>query len=63
MSCLETQPSTIQLDTVTDDVHKTEPFPEKGFTNTCLEMVEMIDRCPGIKVRSLLGEEVTQSKG
>jgi hypothetical protein len=63
MSCFETQPSSVQLNAVTNDVHKTEPLPKKGLMNTLLEMVEMIDRCPGIKVRSLLGEEVTQSKG
>jgi hypothetical protein len=59
MGCLETQPSTVQLNAITDDVHKTEPLPNKGLMNTLLEMVEVVHRCPGIKIGGLLGEEVT----
>ena len=52
VSCFKAQPSSVQLNAVTDDVHKTEPFPKKGFTNTGFEMVEVINGCPGIKIGS-----------
>jgi hypothetical protein len=63
MSSFETQPSSVQLDAITDDVDETESFPEQGFANAGFEMVEVIDSCPRIKVRNLLREDTTQSKG
>jgi hypothetical protein len=63
MSGFETQPPPIQLDAITDDVDKTESLPEEGFPNAGLEMVKVIDSCSSIKVRGLLGENATQSKG
>jgi hypothetical protein len=63
MGCFKPQPSSVELNAVTDDIHKTEPLPKKGLMNTLFKMVEVVDRCPGIKIGSLLGEEVTQSKG
>jgi hypothetical protein len=59
MGCFKPQPPSVELNAVTDDVHKTKPLPKKSLMNTLLEMVEVIDRCPGIKIGSLLGEEVT----
>jgi hypothetical protein len=63
MSGLETQSPPIQLDAITDDVDKTKSLPKEGFANAGLEMVKVIDTRPSIKVRGLLGENATQSKG
>jgi hypothetical protein len=63
MSRFETQSSSIELDAVTDDVNKTEPFPEKSLPNTCLEVVEVIDGRPSVKIGSLLCEDTTHSEG
>jgi hypothetical protein len=63
MSGFEPQPPPIQLDAITDDVDKTESLPKEGFPNTGFEMVKVIDGSPSIKVRGLLGEDATQSKG
>jgi hypothetical protein len=63
MGGFKTQPTPIQLDAITDDVDETESLPEEGFPNAGFEMVKVIDSCSGIKVRGLLGEDATQSKG
>jgi hypothetical protein len=63
MSSFESQTSPVQLNTVADDIYETEPFPRQGFANAGLEMVKVINGRPGIKVRSLLGEDTTQQEG
>jgi len=63
VSGFETQPPPIQLDAIADDVDKTESLPEESFPNAGFEVVKVIDGGTGIKVRGLLGEEATQSKG
>ena len=62
MRSFESQSPSVQLNAVTDDIHKTEPFPEQRLSDTSLEMIEVINGGPGIKVRRLAGEDPTQSK-
>jgi len=62
MRGFESQSPPVQLNAVTDDVHKTEPFPEQRLSDTSLEMIDVINGSSGIKVRRLAGEDPTQSK-
>jgi hypothetical protein len=62
MSRFEPQPPSIQLNAVTDNIDETKSLPKQGLSNAGLEMVEVIDRRAGIKIRDLVGENSTQSK-
>lgn len=63
MSSFESQATSVQFNTVADHIHETEPLPEESFSNAGLEMIDVIDGRPRVKIRRLLGEDPTQSKG
>jgi hypothetical protein len=61
MGGLKPQPPAVEFNTIADDVNEAESFPLKGLSNAGSEMGEVVNGGSGVEIRSLMGQDTTQS--